>query len=65
MNSLLVALAVFCLVAYLIFYLTGLPGVPPPVRTIAMVVLVVVAIVYLLQFVGGSGLGLGFSRGRC
>jgi membrane protein implicated in regulation of membrane protease activity len=58
MISILIILAVFCLVAYLVDYLTRLPGVPPPVRVIAYAVLTVVAIVWLIQFLPG-GLHLG------
>jgi hypothetical protein len=59
--GLIEALLVFCLLCTLVYFITGLPGVPPMVRTVAYVVLCIVAILWLLN--GSLGLG-GFPLGR-
>lgn len=59
MLSLLSALLIFCVVCWAVYYLTSLPGVPPPVRVIAYVVLAVFAIIWLAERLPG---GLGVVR---
>jgi hypothetical protein len=50
MLSLLVSLLIFCVVAYLIWWLIGMVPLPPPVRVAVLVVFVLICIVALLNY---------------
>ena len=52
--DLLIYLLVFLLICAIVWYVIGQLSLPPPVRMVAIVVMAIVAIVLLLQFVGGS-----------
>ena len=58
--SLLITIAVFALVAYVIFWLIGYLGVPEPVRKVVVVVVVLIAVVWILSnfLPGTAGLGI-------
>ncbi len=47
--ALLITVAVFALVFYVIFWLIGYLGVPEPVRKVVVVVMVLIAIVWILN----------------
>jgi hypothetical protein len=47
--SLLITVAVFALVCYVIFWLIGYLGVPEPIRKVVVVVIVLIAVVWILQ----------------
>jgi hypothetical protein len=54
--GLLITVAVFALVCYVIFWLIGYLGVPEPVRKVVVVVIVLIAIVWILSnFLPGTG----------
>jgi hypothetical protein len=63
MISLLISLLIFCLIAGLIWWVVGLLPLPPPFRTVLMVVLAVIFIIYLLETLGALGGGT-LSLGR-
>ncbi len=50
--SLVWTVVVFAVVAYLVFWIMGYLGVPEPIRKVAVVLVVVVAVGWLLQLVG-------------
>ena len=53
--SLLITVAVFCLVAYVIFWLMGYLGAPEPIRKVVVVVMVLIAIIWILtNFLPGT-----------
>jgi hypothetical protein len=53
--SLLITVAIFALVCYVIFWLIGYLGVPEPVRKVVVVVIVLIAIVWILtNFLPGT-----------
>jgi len=53
--SLLITVAVFALVCYVIFWLIGYLGVPEPVRKVIVVVIVLIAVIWILTtFLPGS-----------
>lgn len=52
--ALLVYLLVFLLICAIVWYVIGQLSLPPPVRMVAIVIMAIVAIVFLLQFVGGA-----------
>lgn len=47
--ALLVTVAVFALVFYVIFWLIGYLGVPEPVRKVIVVVMVLIAVIWILN----------------
>ncbi len=49
MIPLLITVVVFSLIAYLIFWVMGYLGVPEPIRKVAVVVLVLIAVIWILQ----------------
>lgn len=54
--ALLITVAVFALVFYVIFWLIGYLGIPEPVRKVVVVVLVLIAIIWILtNFLPGTG----------
>jgi hypothetical protein len=56
--SLLITVAVFALVCYVIFWLIGYLGVPEPVRKVIVVVIVLIAVVWILSnFLPGTAVG--------
>lgn len=61
MNSLLVSLLIFCLIAGLIYWVIGLLPLPPVVRQIALVVFALFALIWLLESLP-LGAGFGFHR---
>lgn len=46
--GLLITVAVFALVAYLIFWIIGYLGVPEPIRKVVVVVMVLIAVIWIL-----------------
>jgi len=53
--SLLITVCVFALVAYIIFWVIGYLGVPEPIRKVAVVVLVLIAVIWILgNFLPGA-----------
>ena len=52
--DMLIYLLVFLLIAAIVWYVIGQLSLPPPVRMVAVVVMAIVAIVFLLQFLGGG-----------
>lgn len=55
--SLLITIAIFALVCYVIFWLIGYLGVPEPIRKVVVVVIVLIAIIWILQtFLPSAGL---------
>ena len=59
MIGLLIGLVVFCLIAYLIWYLINLFPLPQPVRIIVIVLFVLICIVGLLDYMPSLGLPHG------
>lgn len=56
--ALLVTVAVFALVFYVIFWLIGYLGVPEPVRKVIVVVMVLIAVIWILNtFLPGTSFG--------
>lgn len=56
--SLLITVAVFALVTYVIFWLIGYLGVPEPIRKVVVVVIVLLAVIWILtNFLPGTALG--------
>jgi len=47
--SLLITLAIFALVCYVIFWLIGYLGVPEPIRKVVVVVIVLIAVIWILN----------------
>lgn len=47
--SLLITVVVFALVCYLIFWVMGYLGVPEPIRKVAVVVIVLIAVIWILN----------------
>lgn len=62
MIQLLITAAVFALVCYVIFWLVGYLGVPEPIRKVIVVVIVLIAVVWILSLLLGSGFSLGSHR---
>jgi hypothetical protein len=62
--GLLITVAVFALVCYVIFWLVGYLGVPEPVRKVIVVVMVLIAVIWILtNFLPGASTGVhGFWR---
>lgn len=57
MISLLITVAVFALVAYVIFWIIGYLGVPEPIRKVIVVIMVLIAVIWILSnFLPGTGL---------
>ncbi len=56
MISILITLLVFLIIASLIWWVLGQLPLPPIVRTVAIVIMVVFAVIWLLQFLPGAGL---------
>jgi hypothetical protein len=55
--GLLVTVAVFALVCYVIFWLIGYLGVPEPIRKVIVVVMVLIAVIWILaNFLPGTGM---------
>lgn len=53
---LLITIAVFALVCYLVFWLIAYLGVPEPVRKVVVVVTVLIAVIWILSnFLPGAG----------
>lgn len=50
--SLLISLLIFVLVLGLIYWVITLIPLPPPFRTVALVIMAIIAIIFLLQFLG-------------
>jgi multisubunit Na+/H+ antiporter MnhB subunit len=60
MVSLLIAVVVFALVCYLIFWVMGFLNVPDPIRKVVTVIIVLIAVIWILSnFLPGSGAGFG------
>jgi len=56
--SLLITIAVFALVCYVIFWLIGYLGVPEPIRKVVVVVIVLIAVIWIIaNFLPATGLG--------
>lgn len=55
MESLLISLLVAVLVFGLIYWVISIIPLPPPFRTVALVIMAVIALVWLLEFLPGSG----------
>ena len=56
MISLLITVLVFALVCYVLFWIMGYLNVPEPIRKVATVVLVVIAVIWILtNFLPGAG----------
>jgi len=53
----LIDILIAVIVFGLIYYVITLIPLPPPFRTIALVVMALIAIVWLLSFVGGGSFG--------
>ncbi len=51
--SLIVSLLVVCLILAIAWWAINQLTLPPPVRMVVVVIIAIVAIVFLLQFVGG------------
>jgi hypothetical protein len=61
--SLLITVAVFALVCYVIFWLIGYLGVPEPIRKVVVVVIVLIAFIWILSaFLPGTGFGGHWAR---
>lgn len=57
--SLLITVAVFALVAYVIFWIIGYLGVPEPIRKVIVVVMVLIAVIWILaNFLPGGAVHL-------
>ena len=52
--NILIALLVFSVIAYLVYYILGMTPLPAPIKMIIYVILAIVFIVYLLGFLPGS-----------
>jgi hypothetical protein len=50
--SILIALLVFCLIAGLVWYLIGMLPLPAPFGTVVRVILILIAIVWLVSYLG-------------
>ncbi len=56
--SLLITVAIFGLVTYVIMWLLGFLGAPEPVRKVVVVVIVLIAVIWILQnFLPGTSFG--------
>ena len=54
--GLLITVAVFALVCYVIYWVIGYLGVPEPIRKVVVVVIVLIAIIWILgNFLPGTG----------
>lgn len=51
--SLLISLLVLALVVFVAFYVIGMMGIPDPMNLILRVIVGIIALVYLLNMVGG------------
>lgn len=60
--ALLITVVVFSLVCYLIFWVMSYLGVPEPIRKVAVVVMVLVAVIWLLSNFLPGGHGILFTR---
>jgi hypothetical protein len=59
---LLITVAVFALVCYIIFWIVGYLGVPEPIRKVIVVVIVLIAVIWILtNFLPGQH-GLAWPR---
>lgn len=58
--GLLITVAVFALVCYVIFWLIGYLGVPEPVRKVIVVVIVLIAVIWILSTFLGTSTGHGY-----
>lgn len=47
--ALLITVVVFSLICYLIFWVMGYLGVPEPIRKVAVVVIVLIAVIWILN----------------
>jgi len=52
--NILIALLVFSVIAYLVYYILGMTPLPAPIKMVIYVILAIVFIVYLLGFLPGS-----------
>ena len=59
MIGLLIALVIFCLIAYLFWWLINMIPLPQPVRIIVIVLFVLICIVMLLNYMPDLGLPHG------
>lgn len=63
--GLLITVVVFAVVAYLIFWILGYLAVPEPIRKVAVVVLVLIAVIWILtNFLPGTAGGHAFAWPR-
>lgn len=53
----LISILIFCIVLGLLYYLVTLLPLPDPFKTIALVVVILIAIIWLLDSFGGLNLG--------
>lgn len=52
--NILIALLVFAVIAYLVYYVLGITPLPAPIKTLIYIVLAIIFIVYLLGFLPGN-----------
>ncbi len=63
--GLLISVVVFAIVAYLIFWVLGYLAVPEPIRKVAVVILVLIAVIWILaNFLPGATGGHAFTWPR-
>ena len=52
--SILIALLIFAVIAYLVYYVLGMTPLPAPVKNVVYIVLAIIFIIYLIGFLPGS-----------
>jgi uncharacterized membrane protein len=60
-STLLYIFIVLCIVGLIIWGMQQIPGIPPIVKVVAMVIIGVVLLLWALNYVGGMGGGHGVS----
>lgn len=60
-STLLYVFIVLCIVGLILWGLGQIPGLPPIVKTVAYVVVGVILLLWVLQKIGGPGLGIHLS----
>lgn len=58
----LIALLVACLVLGLVYYIVTLIPLPPPFRTVALIIICIIAILWLVSVFGFGGLPVFHAR---
>lgn len=51
--SILISLLILCVIFAIVWWVIGQLSLPPPIRMVVIVIMAIIAIVFLLQFVGG------------